>query len=158
MTPAQAMLHGAPHRAPCSPWAMNKIRILTVDDDPHLSALVKVYLERTAIFEVQEVNIPNEALAAARAFRPHAILLDVFMPGKDGRVLAKEISEDPLLRGVHIMFLTAEMAKIQAKKRDHVVSKRMPFVAKSNDPKVLVAAVCRLLQIPSPSEFELDPS
>src|SRR5215210_1301700 len=103
---------------------MNKFRILTIDDDPHLSALVKVYLERTALFEVQEVNCPHEALAAARAFRPHAILIDVFMPGKDGRVLAKEISDDPVFFGVRIMFLTAEMARIKAEKRGGFFSRK----------------------------------
>src|SRR5215210_5094958 len=95
---------------------MNKFRILTIDDDPHLSALVKVYLERTGLYEVQEVNCPHEALAVARAFRPHGILLDVFMPGKDGRVLAKEMREDPLLRCIPIMFLTSEMARMESQK------------------------------------------
>ena len=135
----------------------NKFRILTIDDDPHLSALVKVYLERTALFEVLEVNIPQDALAAARAFRPHGILLDVFMPGKDGRDLANELSNDPLLQCVPMMFLTAELEKIKAEKKRFFSVGKTPFVPKSNDPRLLVAAVCRLLQIPTPSEHQLDP-
>jgi CheY-like chemotaxis protein len=123
---------------------MNKAKILTVDDDPRLTALVKVYLERTGLYEVQEVNCPQEALAAARAFRPDAILLDVFMPGKDGRTIAKEMSQEMMLQRIPIMFFTSEAADAAPAHAD-AAQAGTPCLAKTNDPKVLVGAVARLL-------------
>lgn len=123
---------------------MTKARILIVDDDAGLGALVKVYLERTGLYEVEAVSLPNEAIAVAHAFRPDAALLDIFMPGKDGGTLAKEMSRDPLLHDIPIMFFTSEILQNEAGERE-VIRGGMPFLAKSPDPNVLIEAVGRLL-------------
>src|SRR5205085_7510594 len=68
---------------------MSRTKILIVDDDPALCALYRLYLERTGLYDVSEVTRPAEAVATALTFRPDAILLDVFMPGLDGRELAR---------------------------------------------------------------------
>ena len=124
-----------------------KSKILVVDDDANLTALVKVYLERTGLYEVLEVNLAAQALGAARAFVPDAILLDVFMPGKDGVTLSREISSEPLLQRVRIMFFTAEMLQSEAA-HGEILRGGMLFLAKAADPDVLTAAVGRLLRMP----------
>ena len=63
---------------------MNKTRILAVDDEPNLSDLVRLFLEKTKRFEVRTENRPGNVLAIAREFRPEMILLDVDMPGQIG--------------------------------------------------------------------------
>ena len=79
---------------------MTKSRILVVDDEPNLSGLVRLFLEKTQRFEVRVENRSALALAAAREFRPDLILLDVDMPGKNGGDVAREIQAEPALRGV----------------------------------------------------------
>jgi CheY-like chemotaxis protein len=123
---------------------MSRAKILIVDDDPALSALYKLYLERTALYEVREVNRPAEAIAAARVYLPDAVLLDVFMPGMDGRTIAREMAKDPVLCEVPVMFITTHIFQKEARERE-VIRAGMPFLAKSNDSDVLVESVGRLV-------------
>ena len=124
---------------------MSKAKILIVDDHPALSALYKIYLERTGRYEVLEVNCSLEAAEAARVFRPDAVLLDVYMPGMDGRALARDMARDPLLCHIPIMFITTHMFQKEA--RDHeVMNAGRRFLAKSHNSDALVAAVERLVR------------
>ena len=45
--------------------------------------LIKINLEKTGEFEVQNENDSTLALGTTRRFQPDAILLDVVMPGMD---------------------------------------------------------------------------
>ena len=123
---------------------MNKARILVVDDEPNLSDLVRMFLEKTKRFEVRTENRSAHALAAAREFRPDMVLLDVDMPGQDGGEVAREIETDPVLRGIPILFFTS---LVSAKEAGEQVSIRggMPFLAKPLNPTILVATVDRML-------------
>ena len=62
---------------------MSKNRILVVDDDPNISRLVKMYLEKEG-FEVETAYRGDEALKAFRESAPNLVLLDVMLPGMDG--------------------------------------------------------------------------
>lgn len=123
---------------------MEKTKILVVDDDPKLSRLVKLFLEKTNRYEVREENRSSQALATAREFRPEAILLDVDMPGKDGGQLQLEISADPFLRKLPVMFFTSLISPEEAG-RHEVYRGGMPFLAKPVNPMALVESVERLL-------------
>lgn len=91
-----------------------KKRILVVDDEPGLTRLIRLNLEATGDYEVREENRGVQALAAARAFRPDLILLDVMMPDKEGGDVAAEIQEDPALAQTPIVFLTAIVTRQEA--------------------------------------------
>ena len=119
---------------------MIKSRILVVDDEPNLSDLVRLFLEKTQRFDVRIENRSARALAAAREFRPDMILLDVDMPGKDGGDVANEIEQDPVLRGVPILFFTSLISREEAGQRE-IVQGGKQFLAKSVDSKVLISAV-----------------
>lgn len=120
---------------------------MVVDDDPKLSRLVKLFLEKTRIYTVLEENRSGHALETARSYKPDAILLDVDMPGKDGGELAKEIAADPLLCRLPVMFFTSLISTDEAGKRE-VYRGGMPFLAKPVNPVALVGAVERLLGQP----------
>jgi CheY-like chemotaxis protein len=123
---------------------MSKTKILVVDDDPKLSRLVKVVLEKTDLYEVQEENRSANAVNTARAFLPAAILLDVDMPGKDGGELARDIAGDRDLRETPVMFFTSLMSHQEAGQREIVRGGKW-FLAKPVNPKVLIGAVERLV-------------
>ncbi len=86
---------------------MAKKRIFMIDDEPSITRTTKVNLERTGQYTVETENHALRAVAAARAFQPDLILLDVMMPETDGAELATEIRADPALQHVPIVFLTA---------------------------------------------------
>ena len=119
---------------------MNKSRILVVDDEPNLSGLVRLFLEKTQRFEVRVENRSAHALAAAREFRPELVLLDVDMPGKDGGDVAAELKADPTLRNVPIVFLTSLVTQADAGVRGG-----MHFLSKPVSLKSLIETVDRML-------------
>ena len=65
-------------------------RILLVDDDPNISHLVRLYLEKEG-FAVTEAARGDTALEAFRKETPALVLLDVMLPGLDGLQVLKEI-------------------------------------------------------------------
>ena len=123
---------------------MNKPRILVVDDEPNLSGLVRLFLEKTQRFEVRVENRSALALSAACEFRPDMILLDVDMPGKDGGEVAREIQAEPALCGVPILFFTSLISREEAGEHE-TMRGGMRFLAKPVNPKALIAAVDRVL-------------
>ncbi len=67
-----------------------KQRILLVDDDPNISHLVRLYLEKEG-FAVTEAARGDTALESFRKEPPALVLLDVMLPGLDGLQVLKEI-------------------------------------------------------------------
>jgi DNA-binding response OmpR family regulator len=82
----------------------NKKRILFVDDEPDMTTIFRMALERSG-FDADTLNDPVLAL---RNFRPKLydlVVLDIIMPGMDGFELYKQIKK--LDRDVLVCFLTA---------------------------------------------------
>ena len=90
---------------------MNKQRILVVDDEPSLTRMIRLNLESTGKYEVREENRGARALEAAREFMPDLIFLDVMMPDMSGDEVASQLREDPQLRHIKFVFLTAIVTK-----------------------------------------------
>ena len=109
-----------------------KKRILVVDDQPDITRMLKLNLERTNQYEVRMENDPGSALDAAEQFHPDLILLDVLMPGIDGGDLASRIQANPKLKGVPIVFLTAAATKQEVSSHGGRIG-GLPFLAKPVD-------------------------
>jgi PAS domain S-box-containing protein len=85
-----------------------KIReVLAIDDDPDDLRLVQKILEQSGKYQVRVANGGPEGLAAIRTRPPHAIILDLFMPGVDGFTLLETIRTDPALRDIPVIIFTA---------------------------------------------------
>jgi len=102
--------------------------------------LLRIILERVGGFQVREENRSFAAMATARDFRPHFILLDVDMPGKDGGDIAAEFRADPDFCRTPLVFLTSLVASTELTKlgEDH-------FLAKPVDPQLLIRTVRSML-------------
>jgi len=59
------------------------VRVLVVDDNPDLRALVKIMLERAG-FEVQVAADGQRALDLQREHPAEVLITDIFMPERDG--------------------------------------------------------------------------
>ena len=82
-------------------------KVLVVDDEAGFTKLLKMNLEKSGEFEVCVENNSLKALKAAQDFGPDVILLDVVMPGLDGGDVAAQFQDDPILRNVPVIMLTA---------------------------------------------------
>jgi len=81
-----------------------KRTILIVDDEPHIVLGLKDALEFEG-FKVVTATNGKEGVQAARTERPHAILLDLMLPDKNGYQVCEEIRRFDV--AVPILMLTA---------------------------------------------------
>ena len=83
------------------------LRALVVDDDAPIRHMLRTVLELDG-WEVLEATDGEQALALAKAERPHGIVLDVMMPGKDGFAVLSELRQSEHGRQMAIVMLTAK--------------------------------------------------
>ncbi len=80
-------------------------KILVVDDNLDTAGALAGLLELSG-FEVRSAHDGREALDAARAHRPGAILLDIGLPGMDGYQVAEHLRREDCLRDATIIAIT----------------------------------------------------
>ncbi len=81
-------------------------KVLVIDDQPFFTTMLRNVLEQQG-FEVVSAGSGAEGLEQARAHRPAAILLDVEMPGLDGFAVCRRLKQDPALKAIPVIILTA---------------------------------------------------
>ena len=82
-------------------------RMLVVDDDPLVVDLVRQMLEGEDC-EIEAAADGEEALAALARRRPDVVLLDLLMPRLDGFGVIDQLEQNPALRGLPVIVLTAK--------------------------------------------------
>jgi CheY-like chemotaxis protein len=120
---------------------MAKTRILIVDDEKSFTRIAKINLERTGKYRVREENKGSRALAAAHEFDPHIILLDIIMPDLGGGDVAAQIKDDPKLKDVPIVFVTALI-----KKTEERTIRGSSYIAKPVKLQTLIACIEKILR------------
>ncbi len=78
-----------------------------VDDEPPIRDLLRTVLELDG-WEVHEAEDGAQALALAKAERPHGVVLDVMMPVMDGFDVLGELRKTEHGRNMAIVMLTAK--------------------------------------------------
>ena len=91
--------------------AMQKKRVLLIDDEDMVSRLLKLNLEQAGSYEVKIENQAARSLAAVRQFKPDTILLDIVMPERNGMEVAQDIWSEDGLKHIPIIFFSATIAK-----------------------------------------------
>ncbi|MCA0377397.1 MAG: response regulator transcription factor [Gemmatimonadetes bacterium] len=81
-------------------------RILVVDDEPDIVALVAYHLAKAG-FRVATASSGQEALELARRERPSLIVLDLMLPGLSGFDVLEQLRADEQTREVAVLMLTA---------------------------------------------------
>jgi two-component system sensor histidine kinase/response regulator len=85
--------------------AAEKPTVLVVDDTPDNLALMSTLLKGQ--YKVKVANSGEKALKMVAAHPPDLILLDVMMPGMDGREVLQHLKENPRTANVPVIFLTS---------------------------------------------------
>lgn len=86
-------------------------RILVVDDEPDITALVAYHLARAG-YRVSTAATGTEALHSAREERPDVVVLDLMLPGHSGYDVLSELRRDSDTRDVGIILLTARREEV----------------------------------------------
>jgi two-component system, OmpR family, alkaline phosphatase synthesis response regulator PhoP len=94
------------HTRPLSSRMPAKIRILTVDDEPDLIAMMQFWLERAG-HEVVTASTGYEALVKVAEIKPDLILLDLMLPDLDGFGVCEFLRRDPETATVPIIIVSA---------------------------------------------------
>jgi DNA-binding response OmpR family regulator len=85
---------------------MREGRVLVVDDEPMLRETLGQVLKEEGY--MVDLAVDGEtALARVHAIRPDAILLDLMMPGMNGRQFLQALRAEPSYAGVPVLIMTA---------------------------------------------------
>lgn len=113
-------------------------RVLVVDDDEVIRQLIAVNLQLEG-FEVETAVDGQDCLDKVPEVRPDVITLDVMMPRLDGWVTAVRLREDPTVRDVKVVLITAR-AQDEDITRGHELGVDA-YVTKPFDPAELIRVV-----------------
>jgi two-component system phosphate regulon response regulator PhoB len=81
-------------------------RVLVVDDEPDITALVAYHLAKAG-YRVSTAANGSEALRAARDERPDVVVLDLMLPGASGYEVLQELRRLDETRQVGVILLTS---------------------------------------------------
>jgi two-component system response regulator BaeR len=115
-------------------------RILIVEDEPKLAALLVDYLQ-AAHYETQWIADGREVVPVVRAQPPDVILLDLMLPGRDGMDVCRDLRG---FTGVPIIMVTAKVEEI-----DRLLGLELgadDYICKPFSPREVVARVKAILR------------
>ena len=120
-------------------------RVLVVDDDAVIRALITVNLELEG-FSVTTAVDGEDCLTQARTQLPDVITLDVMMPRMDGWEAARRLRADPATAGIRVVLLSALGQEVDRQRGDRIGVDA--YLIKPFDPDDLITVVHRLAGLP----------
>src|SRR5882762_797008 len=118
-------------------------RVLVVDDEPDITALVAYHLAKEG-YRVTTAANGTEALRSAREERPDLVVLDLMLPGLSGYDILAELRRREETRDVGVILLTA-----RKEEPDRIKGLSLgadDYLAKPFSPKELVLRVGAILR------------
>jgi len=123
--------------------------LLIVEDDPHYARIV-AGLAKDKGLKVLVAMTGGEAIELARAFKPTAISLDVFLPDMLGWTVLSRLKQDPALRHIPVQMLTLD------EDRQHGLARgAFDFISKPVAADELSGAIERVLDFSKPRRRRL---
>ncbi len=114
------------------------MKILIVDDEPHLRTLIYQTLEELEDDGVELLTATNgdEALETIREEQPNLVFLDVMMPKKNGFDVCHAVKKELGLDNIHIILLTAKGQEFDRQRGQEVGADL--YMTKPFDPDALL--------------------
>lgn len=115
--------------------ADGKFRVLVVEDDPNIARLVLITLAKSG-FEARHAPDGTSAVHAFKVTDPHLVVLDLNLPGMDGRAVCQEIRKVSMIPVVVMTASDSEAIEVQSFKLG-----ADDFVTKPFNPQLLLARI-----------------
>jgi DNA-binding response OmpR family regulator len=107
---------------------MARARALIVEDVRHLAHFVDHILKKAG-YETMVVHHGDEVLPAVQSFSPHALLLDMVLPGMSGPEICRVLNEEGGRENLVVIIVTghsfddASAAEVEEARADWIFSK-----------------------------------
>jgi DNA-binding response OmpR family regulator len=127
------------------------MRILIVEDDHDIAALIAYYLEKAG-HGAEVVADGGRALTAARETPPDLVILDLMLPGMNGLQVCKALRSDTRTAALPVIMLTA-----RGEESERILgldSGADDYVVKPFSPNELMARVRALLRRAAPKDVK----
>jgi CheY-like chemotaxis protein len=124
--------------------------VLAIDDDPEVLQEVTAVME-SAGYSCRCCTSGEEAITSAGLMPPDLIVCDINLHGHSGLTLCERIKEDPMLKMVPVMFLSASQIPDIIRRGDAYYL-RKPF-----DPDVLLELAGKAVWIPPLVNSDVQP-
>lgn len=121
----------------------HKKRILLIEDEEDIAALIKLHAEMAGYKLHVEVDGLNGYRAVERE-KPDLVILDIMLPGQNGLDVCRKIKNNPDLRNIPIMMITAKGEEL-----DIVLGLELgadDYIPKPFSPKVLISRIKAVLR------------
>ena len=122
---------------------MDKKRILVVDDEMDLVAMLSIRLEAND-YEVFAAYDGQEGLDKARASKPDLIILDLMLPKIDGYKVCRMLKFDEKYKQIPIILFTARAQESDVKLGKEVGADA--YLTKPFEPSILLGKIAELLK------------
>ncbi|SHJ10290.1 Response regulator receiver domain-containing protein [Shimia gijangensis] len=114
-------------------------RILHVEDDPDIQAIVKICLETIGGYELLQCLSGREAIEQAESYAPDLFVLDMMMPGMNGVETLEALRENAALTDVPAIFVTSLNAA--GKHEKSIQDLAIGMIPKPFDPTLLAEQI-----------------
>jgi two-component system, OmpR family, phosphate regulon response regulator PhoB len=117
--------------------------ILVIEDEKDILDLVEYHLKQSG-FQVLTATDGGEGLEQAIKGRPNLIILDLMLPGMDGKDVCRTLKSNPVTQTIPVLMLTAK-----AEELDRIIGFELgadDYVTKPFSPRELVLRIKAILR------------
>ena len=117
-------------------------KVLIIDDSEVLRRITAFNLQKMG-YEIREAIDGVDGLEKIKNFQPDLVLLDIMMPRMDGFTVLKRMSEDPSMKEIPVIVLTAKGGEDDEKEALRLGA--IKVLTKPFSPKQLVETVKQVI-------------
>jgi CheY-like chemotaxis protein len=121
---------------------MSMPKILVVDDEPYMHALLQHHLKRAGYEPLKAAN-GREALTLAAQEKPALIIMDIMMEEMDGLVALQELKKEASTSNIPVIMITANAHNVTRQQAES--SGAVLFLTKPFSPTQLLQEVKKII-------------
>jgi CheY-like chemotaxis protein len=110
-------------------------KILYAEDEDDIREIAVIAIEVIGGFEIATCNSGIDVIELANHFKPQLVLLDVMMPIMDGPTTLLALKQQPTLKDIPVIFLTAKIMNAEINRFKEIGA--IGVIAKPFDPMTL---------------------
>ncbi|MDP1836230.1 MAG: response regulator transcription factor [Chlamydiales bacterium] len=117
---------------------MTKTRIVLIEDEEDIAALIKLQAEMSG-YKISHETDGLNGLRAVEREKPDIVILDIMLPGQNGLDVCRKLKSNPDLKDIPVIMISAKSEEI-----DVILGLELgadDYVAKPFSPKVLFSRI-----------------